>query len=240
MSAYADVLKCNSSLCGHLFAFNPKPNAGVHEHDETNIEIFSRRNKALIAKLLDCGLVKDGMRVLDIGAGLGHIVTELRRQATNVKITCLEAAPNAVQHLKRNGFNVLQDIDELKVDVVGYFDFVFMVELIEHIEDPMNLLAACRSVLAPTGSMFLTTPCGELRNGSNKTATYDIPEHVQFFTESSLRLAITLTGFSKVEYIEMREFHAGSIFSIIKRFKDSARTLRSMIRGRHHLIAIVN
>lgn len=239
MSAYADVQKCGSRSCGHLFASNPKPNAGVHEHDEANIEMFRRRNEALIAKLLGCRLINDGMRVLDIGAGLGHIVTELRAQAPNVKVTCVEAAPLALSHLKRNGFDVLEDLTEIKPDTVGYFDFVFMVELIEHIEEPMTLLSACRTVLAPNGAIFLTTPCGELRTGSHETATYRIPEHVQFFTEKSLSLAAELAGFSTVEYLEIREFHAGSSIGIIKFVKDYARILRNVIQGKHHLIALI-
>ena len=39
----------------------------------------------------------------------------------------------------------------------GYFDSIFLIELLEHLDDPMNLLQVCYSSLKPGGKIFLTT-----------------------------------------------------------------------------------
>lgn len=237
---YTNVNKCESIECGHLFSIDSRPNIGIHEHEVNNVEIFSRRNIHLAKKLKRMGLVFDGAQVLDVGAGLGHISSEIVLQGENVNITCVEAAPIAINYLNEKGFKVIESLDMIKPEYIGYFDTILMVELIEHIDDPLALLAACKSVLSPGGCIFLTTPCGELRSRSHKTAAYNMPEHVQFFTERSLTNALMKAGFSSVKYVELREFHAGSRINVIKFLKDSLRIARNLIQGKHHLVAIIN
>ena len=236
---FATVRKCADPSCGHLYAIKVSPASGIHEHDEDNIALFERRNQRLIRKLLDSGYIKDHGRVLDIGSGLGHIMAELKRQAPSVDIVCLEAAPKSVAYLKKSGFTVIEDMANLDPFKHGCFDAIFMVEVIEHVENPLELLTLCRKLLSSKGRIFLTTPCGELRNGSHKTSAYQIREHIQFFTEKSLRLAVRKAGFQNVEYKELREYHAGADNPLLKWMKDSARILRNKIQGRHHLIAYI-
>ncbi|MDO9106966.1 MAG: class I SAM-dependent methyltransferase [Methylovulum sp.] len=233
------VRKCAKPICGHLYAVEVMPAAGVHEHDEDNIVWYASRNQQLIGKLLADGHVKEHGRVLDIGSGLGHIMAELKRQAPSVEVVCVEAAPKSVAYLKKYGFSVIEDMTSLDPAECGCFDAIFMVEVIEHLDDPLALLSVCRKLLNPGGFVFLTTPCGELRNGSHATAAYQIREHIQFFTERSLRLVVTKAGFQSIEFKELREYHVGSNNPLAKLVKDTARILRNKLQGRHHLIAFI-
>lgn len=236
---YAAIDQCGDPNCGHLFADNPKLDAGVHEHDTIDVSIYKRRNEAFIKKLLRGGYIKDGDRVLDIGAGVGHIASELKRQAPGVVITCVEAAPMLVAHLKECGFEVIEDLSSITMKTNGRFDFVFMIELIEHVPDPVRLLADCRAVMSPKGRILVTTPGGELRNKDHNIAAYDVPEHIQFFTVRSLRLAAKKAGFAGLRLAEMHVYHAGSTWAPLKWMKDCTRSLRNMVQGKHHIIAII-
>lgn len=230
------VRKCNYQRCGHLFIQDPAASRGVHEHDSGNPGMFALRNRRLVRRLGSMGLLNPSSSVLDIGAGLGHISAEIQAQFPRTRISCIEAAPESVNALKARRFRVLQDPGHL--DSADRFDLILLVEVIEHVEDPVELLRVCQRHLADQGALFLTTPCGELRNGSHATAAYKIPEHIQFFTERSLGLALSKAGFRKFDYLEMREYHAGSDLRALKWIKDSARILRNLLQGRHHFICI--
>ena len=85
-------------------------------------------------------------------------------------------------------------LDECERD----FDAILLIEVLEHMDSPVELLRALKSHLKPGGQLFLSTPCGELRWGSRRTNAYDTPEHIHFFTEKSLVLALNLAGFTKI------------------------------------------
>jgi cyclopropane fatty-acyl-phospholipid synthase-like methyltransferase len=178
-----------------------------------------------------------GSRVLDIGSGLGHIMSAVRERLSDCHITCVEAAPKSIEYLRRNNFKVVEDFGLLSG--TGPYDVIFMVEVIEHLDDPAAVLRLCHSLLTTGGGIFLTTPCGELRWGSHSTAAYETLEHVQFFTQESLCLAARNAGFDSVKFFEMREFYPGSANRAIKWVKDSLRIARNWVQGRHHFVAVV-
>jgi cyclopropane fatty-acyl-phospholipid synthase-like methyltransferase len=238
VAQFCVVAKCGNPRCGHLFAISPPSGTGIHEHAESYADFYASRNRALANKLVSLGLLRPGARVLDIGSGLGHIMSAVRERVPDSAITCVEAAPKSIAYLRRNNFEVLEDYSLLPGS--GLHDLIFMVEVIEHLNDPVAALRLCHSRLAPGGKMFLTTPSGELRNGSHRTDAYKTAEHVQFFTQSSLCLAAEMAGFQSVKYFEMREFHAGSANKMRKWIKDSLRTARNLLQGRHHFVAVLD
>jgi SAM-dependent methyltransferase len=236
-SNFAVVQQCSNNKCGHLFAIQSFPGRGVHEHDSSNIGLYARRNERLIRRLIKERVLPTEGRVLDIGAGLGHIVMELKRQAPLVHIVCVEAAPESVKILRRNGLTVVEDLDALTQDTYGLFDAILLVEVIEHVEDPVGLLRRCKRMLRSGGTIFLTTPSGKLSYVSKQTAAYDIPEHVHFFTRTSLVMAAQSANFTNVRFRELREYHAGPRAAALKWLKDTARICRNLIDGKHHFIA---
>jgi 2-polyprenyl-3-methyl-5-hydroxy-6-metoxy-1,4-benzoquinol methylase len=234
-SRYSEVAKCSNIECGHLFATGRAFREGVHEHEIGDIDLYHERNRRLVAKLVEMDVLKRGGRVLDIGAGLGHLADTVRTLLPSSKVACVEAAPGSITHLRNWGFVVYEDLDKIVQSVP--FDSIFLIEVIEHFDDPLHLLASCRRLLAEGGQVFLTTPCGELRGGSHETAAYRTPEHVQFFTKNSLSYAAHKSGFSRVEFHELSAFHIGNRNRLLKTVKDSLRTMRNRIQGPHHMIA---
>jgi 2-polyprenyl-3-methyl-5-hydroxy-6-metoxy-1,4-benzoquinol methylase len=119
-----------------------------------------------------------------------------------------------------------------------------LIEVIEHVPDPVGFLDHLKRCLDLEGQIFLTTPCGELRNGSRATNAYDTPEHVQFFTEKSLRLAIKKAGFRDItyEYIDALYPRNTSVLSsaTFKRFATKiARPILATIQGPRHLTGFI-
>jgi hypothetical protein len=85
----------------------------------------------------------------------------------------------------------------------------------------------------PGAQVFLTTPCGETRGGSRNTNAYETPEHVQFFTEASIRLACQNAGFAGFEFRYVKDMYpsGGSIAAL----KAIARPILIRLTGPRHL-----
>ena len=80
------------------------------------------------------GFLRPDCRVLDFGSGSGHLAMALRERGAAV--TCVEADPEAQRWLRANGLDLrssLADCDQ------GY-DAALLVEVVEHLQEPIGLL----------------------------------------------------------------------------------------------------
>jgi SAM-dependent methyltransferase len=243
-SAYADVHKCGNRGCGHLFAAGVGSGHGVmHEPDAGDVEkLYRRRNEALVGTWRRRGFLSEDSRLLDVGAGTGHLVRTVRRLLPRTRICCVEQSPTLASGLAEQGFEVLRDLAALPAE--RRFDAVLLIEVVEHVADPVALLAQLRRRLAPGGRIFLTTPCGELRTGSRRTNAYDTPEHVHFFTEASLRLAVRSAGFADVAYEYVDALYPRAVAPGLASLKASVRRaivpLLTRVQGPRHLTGFLS
>ena len=67
--------------------------------------------------------------LIDFGAGLGTFSRLLRREG--VAVTCVEPDLYLSETLTRDGFPTFRDLDEVPV---GSFEFIFALNLLEHIK----------------------------------------------------------------------------------------------------------
>lgn len=238
---FLKVLKCGNSACEHLYAANATSNHGVQTHVDPEAERnqYWDRNKRLVRFWVNCGFLNSESKILDFGAGSGHISSAIREFLGVSAITCVEADPGSQDWLARCGLNVANDLENCPVD----FSAVLLVELIEHIDSPVALLRQIRSHLATGGKLFLSTPCGETRSGSRRTNAYDTPEHIHFFTEKSLKLALSSAGFQNVRFMTVSDLYLRDS-SVVGRgmayLKGILRQLRNCLFGYSHLVAIID
>lgn len=238
-SKFLKVLKCGNGDCGHLYAAAAPPQFGVQQQLDPAAKQarYMERNSRLVRYWSRAGLLNGNSKVLDFGAGSGHISMALRDVLGVDRITCVEANTDSVTWLRRCGLEVKTDLDACSTD----YDAILLVELIEHVDDPVSLLRALRSRIALDGQLFISTPGGELRSGSRRTSAYDTREHIHFFTERSLELALERAGFKRGDWLSVPEMYprkTGPTGYIRSRAGDMLRAVDARLRGPSHLITL--
>jgi SAM-dependent methyltransferase len=233
-SKYVLTRKCSNVQCGHHWAFDVAHDHGVMSHDpERAFAVYHARNKRLVAYLCRRGWLRPDSSLLDVGSGSGHVVRTIAALLPNITVSCLEPNQDAAAFLRSKNFTTLKSLD----DVRGTFDFISMIEVIEHVPDPVSVLATLRQRLSPRGLLFCTTPCGELRNGSRTTNAYDTPEHVGFFTERSLALAFARAGFTTCEFTRIAQLYPypSALHCLVQ---ETIGRLKDRLYGYSHLVCL--
>ncbi len=140
-------------------------------------------------------------RLLDVGAGNGFFVY-LARNEFGLPADGLEIS-EAESTYAREMFGV----DFIRSDlahVEARYDAVTSFNVIEHVPDPMALLAGMRSRLNEGGYLIVTTPnpsCIHRRvHGLQKWSMVAPPHHINLFTRPALEEMLGLAGFEVLEY----------------------------------------
>ena len=94
-------------------------------------------------------------RLLDIGTGLGALVEEA--QKLGYEAEGVDHCEPLVQKARARGLRVhCKPVEELGAG--GNFDVVTMLDVIEHVTEPLKLLATARRLLKPGGRLVVYTP----------------------------------------------------------------------------------
>ena len=131
------------------------------------------------------------LRWLDYGCGNGALVRYLRER--NIDAVGFDEG-GIVPLAREKGIPILT-ASELEAEA-GHFSIITMIEVIEHVPDPLPLLRTVRRLLKPGGLLFLTTGnsapvCDRFVNWG-----YVMPDiHVSYFDPRNLQLALTKSGF---------------------------------------------
>lgn len=97
--------------------------------------------------------------ILDIGChagAFGKILLELGHQVTGI-----DNDREAVEIARKNGLNiVLGDIEDYKVlsSINKQFDVILLMDILEHLQNPANILKRLKSVLIRNGRIIATLP----------------------------------------------------------------------------------
>jgi SAM-dependent methyltransferase len=140
------------------------------------------------------------VNVLDFGAGAGRLV-ELFRSA-GLKADGLEFSADARGHCSEHrGIDLLADIGQIEQKK---YDFVTMIEVIEHLPAIHEDLQKIRDCMRPGGMLLLTTPNrmglrARLEKGEWQEARKKF--HLVLFDRKSLEKVLLGAGFSRVEWI---------------------------------------
>ncbi len=140
-------------------------------------------------------------RVLDVGCGDGSRLARLRSLGWEVRGQ--EMDPKAASRAGQTyGVQVcLGPLDEAGFEE-GEFDAIVMNHVIEHVHDPVRLLADCNRLLRKGGTLIAVTPnaesCGHKRFGSSWRGL-EPPRHIHLFTQGTLRQLAPRAGFMRFD-----------------------------------------
>lgn len=152
-------------------------------------------------------------RVLDFGAGLGTFSgsTELPMESVH----CVELDDKSRQSLKDQGFNAYADLSEVE----GQFDYIFTLNVLEHIEDDEAITKQLFEKLRPGGVLFAFVPAFEMI----WTSLDDLVGHHRRYTIDSLRHICLTAGFKieDIRYADFGGFFAALLYKTMDRFKQN-------------------
>ena len=157
------------------------------EHPERTVRIYEWRG--ILEAVQACVPVTVQTRWLDFGCGNGGLVRHLAGRCEAVGFEEGWIADEA----RGRGIPVLTEA-ELE-PLAGSFDVVTAIEVIEHVEKPVEMLARIGRMLKPGGLLFLTTGNAEPQRGKILGWRYATPEmHISFFEPQTLATAMKLAG----------------------------------------------
>jgi SAM-dependent methyltransferase len=110
-------------------------------------------NDARMTHLESLGLSLAGKRVLDVGAGVGHLAVRLEK--TGCKVICVEGRPGNVESLRQRypRFDAhVANVEAEPLNRFGQVDIVFSYGLLYHLENPLQSL---RNMAAAGSEMLL-------------------------------------------------------------------------------------
>lgn len=108
-------------------------------------------------------MIKEGSKVLEIGAGPGSITRHLSG-TLGCEVVALEIDPTAIEKLRPFAKSVYaMDLNDPNwSDMVkakdGTFDYVIAADVLEHVYDPWAVLGGMKNLLNDSGSVVLSLP----------------------------------------------------------------------------------
>ena len=97
-------------------------------------------------------------RVLEVGCGTGHVLRVLEKACPQSLVVGLELWPEGLRHARRRSNAALVQADIRNLPFGKPFGMVGMFDVLEHIPDDRETLAAVWRCLAPGGRLLLTVP----------------------------------------------------------------------------------
>jgi 2-polyprenyl-6-hydroxyphenyl methylase/3-demethylubiquinone-9 3-methyltransferase len=109
-------------------------------------------------------------KIVDVGCGGGILSEALAKEGAQVTgIDLSELSIKAAQHhAKSQGLNIdyrYESVEDLAARQAGQYDAVTCMEMLEHVPDPNQTIAACAKLLKPGGHAYFSTINRTLKAG---------------------------------------------------------------------------
>lgn len=143
-----------------------------------------------------------GARTLDLGCARGDFLAYAAE--ADLLTEGVDLHPGLAQEARGRGFTVhTGDLRDLAASLGSSFDLVTLWDVIEHVDDPVAVLAACRQVLRPGGLVLFHTGNAAFQIPKARWlyrlrpdgGPYLIPyQHLSHFDPASARRALAAAG----------------------------------------------
>jgi len=238
--SFGSIVRCQE--CGLVRVFPPRSSeqlAHLHNTPEFfNDPYFDKRDlsrahfvaerRAVLDLLADSRTVQ-GARILDIGCDTGSLLTIAQDEfgMTGVGVDVSEQAIRIAR--EQYGLEVLLgQINELRLPRAS-FDFIVMMDVIEHVADPAVLLGEVHQLLRDGGKVYIATSEHDAFITTIGLALYRlfrarargflekklyVPYHEFYFTQSTLARLVKQSGFHITHHAK-KEFPIQEVHGIL-------------------------
>lgn len=146
------------------------------------------------AEMVQALEIPEGARVLDFGAGKATTLERLIGMRPDLSPHVFDVSRDYVTHWDTWVPKPQQATYELPPAWSGRFDLVTAHFVLEHVPDPVTVLAGIRRCLAPGGRLFFTVP-----DAGGNTGDLLVVDHLNHFSLASLEHALHRAGLRALE-----------------------------------------
>jgi 2-polyprenyl-3-methyl-5-hydroxy-6-metoxy-1,4-benzoquinol methylase len=173
--------------------------------------VQGRKAKAILA------LAGEEGSILDVGSGSGMLIRQIARLKGNKNnLSANDFSEKILAPLKSEGFDTIAGQAE-HLDTKQRFAVICMNQVLEHLQNPVNVVHRLSELLRPGGYLFIETPNTASLDarlfGRRFWGGYHIPRHFWLFSEASLRQLMALAGLrvAEVRYLASPAFWIQSL-----------------------------
>jgi hypothetical protein len=142
--------------------------------------------------------------VLDVGSGLCVFLHRLKAE-TGWNCTALDPDPRAAAHAReRVGVNAVCG-DFMRLNDLGRYDIITFNKVLEHVLDPVAMLARSHEYLARGGFVYVELPDGEAAGADSFGREEFFIDHHHVFSMQSIRTLAVRAGFDVIGTERLRE-----------------------------------
>ena len=141
-------------------------------------------------------------RILDVGCGDGWILDIAKKDGWDAYGT--EYSARAIEICEAKGIKMYKGVLRPEKMQVNEFDVIVSSETIEHINNPREDFSNICKLLRKGGLLYVTTPNFNSYLRYLLKEKYNIikyPEHLSYYTKTTLNTLLTNCGFKKVELL---------------------------------------
>ena len=143
------------------------------------------------------------LSILDVGSGLG--VFPYKMQAAGWDCTALDPDMRSVKHAREVvGVKAIHG-DFMEIQDIGQFDAITFNKVLEHVENPINMLAKSLVHLRRDGFVYVEVPDGESAVIEGEEREEFFIDHPHIFSFTSLSLLSTHAGLAVQAIERIRE-----------------------------------
>jgi SAM-dependent methyltransferase len=209
---------------------------GYHGSDVCNPEEFPKDNLFYfnrgfsIAECVAPYIKKPNPRILDIGAGFGHILYALSQKFPLSTRLAIEFSEICTNHLQSIGTEVYTEpVEEVLPKLEGQFDLIVLSHVFEHLLELRPILRLIRNSLVSGGILYIEVPNipadSLLQYPDHKWAPRFDEPHITFFSMPILQTILKEAGFEvsfcntagpQYEYISRLRFGLPPLMSTVQ------------------------
>lgn len=205
---YFDLYKCEG--CHTVFSLDNVSESDIaklytaSKHGDYMLERDNRQRnfRNLIKTFARYLQDRDNVSILDIGSSTGLFLNTVKETFPNWKLSGIEPSKDAVQHCKEL-FNIelLQGVFEDISLPKNEYDIVTMLDLIEHVHNPLDIIASAHKCLKDNGLLVITTPNIEswtARLFKQRWWSFRLM-HTLYYSPLSMQLMLSKKGFRVIK-----------------------------------------